>query len=609
MIVKVEDIRKKWSYRVDADEENENQPKKKKHSAFSTRLPYGLCKDVGIDTEGMTPREAWDAYYGKTGISPEDVKEEKFEDGPKEEKTVDKKKTDAINSTFDKIVEAEEKSKELKGTSKYTDYEKSLEAQTESRKAWADAIEANGYDLGAKDLRDLDDDELEEHYNRTLKMGKHAVGLYIDGDERSERINDLCIAEKNRIIDEAKKRLHEKREEETGDNEDVDMEDLGSLSDAELESLDDDLYWRRDWYADKVRRWSGKGAEREAARSIRNEMDAQIERIAQERDRRAEVDLRERIGHIGDAKPTVREYKNPVMQEYAKKVKPPTVHTDIPTLNGWQKSADAYMDNTGASEWGKDAENLERMQNNLQKMFDNAEFCVNINSANVEKVFSTHLKNQFETGTTDGSDDLEARARMSRNIFGTPLETDDEEREKFGFMADKDDYRGTLGASGPGYGEGGQGVRCTITLLKDNLANRTTYTFHDSLSGCVDEAHTKFAAGMVDTNCSIEGMSYRSAYAQDIADGKIKTVNDLCGGFGGFGYIECQYHGLVTAKDIDAVRFKSISDMRNAINAWGKDAMEIAKKNGIRFAYYDKLDGKFVYMDANETAEKVKKLY
>lgn len=30
-------------------------------------LPYGLCKGVGIDTDGMTPREAWEAWENKTG--------------------------------------------------------------------------------------------------------------------------------------------------------------------------------------------------------------------------------------------------------------------------------------------------------------------------------------------------------------------------------------------------------------------------------------------------------------------------------------------------------------------------------------------------------------
>lgn len=39
----------------------------------NTRLPYGLCKAAGIDTEGMTPKDAWDALAGKTGVKAKDA--------------------------------------------------------------------------------------------------------------------------------------------------------------------------------------------------------------------------------------------------------------------------------------------------------------------------------------------------------------------------------------------------------------------------------------------------------------------------------------------------------------------------------------------------------
>ena len=39
-------------------------------------LPYGLCESVGIDTYGMTPREAWDAWMSKTGRTKEDAERE-----------------------------------------------------------------------------------------------------------------------------------------------------------------------------------------------------------------------------------------------------------------------------------------------------------------------------------------------------------------------------------------------------------------------------------------------------------------------------------------------------------------------------------------------------
>lgn len=39
-------------------------------------LPYGLCKSVGIDTEGMTPREAWEAWQNKTGKTKAEAEKE-----------------------------------------------------------------------------------------------------------------------------------------------------------------------------------------------------------------------------------------------------------------------------------------------------------------------------------------------------------------------------------------------------------------------------------------------------------------------------------------------------------------------------------------------------
>lgn len=51
----------------------------------NTRLPYGLCKSAGIDTEGMSPKEAWDALTKKTGIKPEDAYKMLGEGGSKED--------------------------------------------------------------------------------------------------------------------------------------------------------------------------------------------------------------------------------------------------------------------------------------------------------------------------------------------------------------------------------------------------------------------------------------------------------------------------------------------------------------------------------------------
>lgn len=48
-------------------------------SGKALRIPYALCKDAGIDTTGMTPSEAWEAYMKATGgaVKPGDVFDKK----------------------------------------------------------------------------------------------------------------------------------------------------------------------------------------------------------------------------------------------------------------------------------------------------------------------------------------------------------------------------------------------------------------------------------------------------------------------------------------------------------------------------------------------------
>lgn len=62
----------------DSGEEQAAEPETKGAGGHGNRysLPYGLCESVGIDTRGMTPREAWDAWTSKTGRTKEDAERE-----------------------------------------------------------------------------------------------------------------------------------------------------------------------------------------------------------------------------------------------------------------------------------------------------------------------------------------------------------------------------------------------------------------------------------------------------------------------------------------------------------------------------------------------------
>lgn len=63
---------------VTNEEEQAPEPETKESGGHGNRysLPYGLCESVGIDTTGMTPREAWDAWMNKTGRTKEDAERE-----------------------------------------------------------------------------------------------------------------------------------------------------------------------------------------------------------------------------------------------------------------------------------------------------------------------------------------------------------------------------------------------------------------------------------------------------------------------------------------------------------------------------------------------------
>ncbi|MCD8201942.1 MAG: zeta toxin family protein [Clostridia bacterium] len=54
---------------MDADDDTEETSKKQSGGGGNTRLPYGLCEEFGIDTEGFSPTDCWEALAGK-GITP-----------------------------------------------------------------------------------------------------------------------------------------------------------------------------------------------------------------------------------------------------------------------------------------------------------------------------------------------------------------------------------------------------------------------------------------------------------------------------------------------------------------------------------------------------------
>lgn len=78
-------------------------------------LPYGLCKSVGINTEGMTPREAWEAWMSKTGKTKAEAEKEHWGEDksdnkePKEESKQEtkEKETKSREEAINKMLESD----------------------------------------------------------------------------------------------------------------------------------------------------------------------------------------------------------------------------------------------------------------------------------------------------------------------------------------------------------------------------------------------------------------------------------------------------------------------------------------------------------------------
>lgn len=102
-------IRQKFQSRYDAEESEEEEKPKKKATGWGTRLPYGLCKSIGIDTTGMTPTEAWEAYENETGKSADEMYAEKAEKG--EGKVIDAENPEGEGEDYSSMSEDDLKQK------------------------------------------------------------------------------------------------------------------------------------------------------------------------------------------------------------------------------------------------------------------------------------------------------------------------------------------------------------------------------------------------------------------------------------------------------------------------------------------------------------------
>ena len=252
------------------------------------------------------------------------------------------------------------------------------------------------------------------------------------------------------------------------------------------------------------------------------------------------------------------------------------------TLQNYAEAANEFRQKR-ADEIGNIVPFLE-MNDTLNSLVENNEFRVRFPNDDAEVLKSIlsdgRLKTQFETNTSGGQLNTDIREKASYNLFNTPKGIDAKDYEKYGYLGSKDvskDWNPQLGF----YGDG------IITLKKENVYDRTTLTLGDSLR---DAADGRYIMGSLVNNIDSTICVGRPSMINEFNDRINKSIdekgidNASKVGYAVRSYIELQYHGDITLKDIDSITIDKylLDEVKNDSNL-----SKIAKESGIKFQYTD----------------------
>lgn len=544
VVVYIDEYRKRRQKRLDErgvrmDYEVGNFPgdeagdKVGKHGGASTRLPYGLCKAAGIDTTGMTPSEAWAALAGETGIKPKDAYKELEKKG----------------SAKDLAKEAKEKAKEVPEKEKLTGSEYLVNAP--KTKDAADRFKA-AIDMST-------DRETVEKALTGVPVG--GVVHYTPIDKHGTITEKDATAKKNA--------------------DGTFTTDIGTTVSAELLS-----YWvNRD-------RKRGKPFSLEAddfTMPTGATLATPPAPKAPEAPKTAEpakapkktTSKSKSPAHLVlPAAPAITGTKIPVRT---------TKEVDIPKLKT-VINAQAKRDDWAAKH-PKYEPYKEKLTAGMKYLFDKNEFCMNFRPQVLESILRKGFLNQMQTAKdpeishkTGGSYTPDGRKKASANMFGTPKGTKAEDYERYGYLGNPLNPKTEAEGYAKWYGS------VTVLFKKDNVKNRVTYTYSDSL-GMGHSGSAVPGKDGDDTSWEGAGFSGFSYYGGDKPSHMMQQVMDAPSKKLGLedvvdtGYLELQYHGDLTMSDVDTIVFRSPSDysyvtpdIQEALDALGVKVVKLWEK-------------------------------
>lgn len=239
-----------------------------------------------------------------------------------------------------------------------------------------------------------------------------------------------------------------------------------------------------------------------------------------------------------------------------------------PTLKNLEELIKKGLSTGEYSRYWTEAE-IEKAEKIIKEVIDNGCYGMNVprcdrngNADVIDKIFSSWFKNQIETGTGNGMVNVNRRKKASRALFGTPPRVKAIDYEKYGFLMDKDVIAQAHSSIAGQYWNYGDGIQ--VRFKKDKVI--ATFTMQDSLGSYL---HPSL--------CSDPKISSFNPYAsKSIVERTIDTTSAIKATKEfARGYIELQYHGVLTPECVESVFIPQ--DVLRKLNA---DTLQLIKRSG-----------------------------
>ena len=239
-----------------------------------------------------------------------------------------------------------------------------------------------------------------------------------------------------------------------------------------------------------------------------------------------------------------------------------------PTLKNLEKLIEKGLSTGDYSRYWTEAE-IEKAERIIKEVIDNGCYGMNVprcdgcgNEDVIDKIFSSWFKNQIETDTGKGLKSIPKRKKASRALFGTPPRIKAEEYEKYGFLMDKDIITQAHSSIAGQYWDYGDGIQ--VRFKKDKVI--ATFTMQDSLG-----------SGLHPSLCSDPKISSFNPYTSKSIVERVTDTTSAIKATKEFarGYIELQYHGVLTPECVESVFIP-----QNVLRKLNADTLQLIKKSG-----------------------------